>query len=170
MPDCQGCRCTQIIISNHSGNYANLYPVCRYWDHCSVPWSRAFSEGDVQHYWSVTRWHIKSHTPFLWYQQSYPWVTWASVEENYMQRKTCPSPYHYEEQVSIGVQDQGAADYTPLWKSNRNLFSTQFFYNLFLLFVLVFIHNTCEVVNINYMDFFLFRLLVTVKWHFEKGY
>ena len=51
MPDCQGCRCTQIIISNHSGNYANLYPVCRYWVHYSVLWSRAFSEGDVEHSW-----------------------------------------------------------------------------------------------------------------------
>ena len=42
---------------------------------------------------------------------------------------------------------------TPLWKSNRNLFSTHIFYNLFLLFVLIFIHDICEVVNIKSTDF-----------------
>ena len=48
---------------------------------------------------------------------------------------------------------------TPLWKSNRNLFSIQFFYNSFFYclfsFSYIFIHNICEVVSINSVDFCL---------------
>ena len=44
------------------------------------------------------------------YQQSYPGVTWASVEDDYMKRRLCPSPYDKGEQVSYSIQDQGGAD------------------------------------------------------------
>ena len=65
-------------ISNLIGNHANHYPACNYRKYCSV-FYRAFSEEDVEHYWNVTRWHLKSRTPCSWDQQSCPGVMWASI-------------------------------------------------------------------------------------------
>ena len=50
-------RYMQIINSNQSGNHRNQYPDCNHWKYCSVLRSSAFSEGDADNYWSVTRCH-----------------------------------------------------------------------------------------------------------------
>ena len=39
---------------------------------------------DVENDWSATTWHLKSPAPCPWYQQSYPGVARASVEDDYM--------------------------------------------------------------------------------------
>ena len=80
------CCSMQITILNQSGNHANQYPVYNYWNHYSIPWSKAFSYGYVESYWRVSRWNPKSLAPWSWYQQSYLGVTWATVD--YM-KKVC---------------------------------------------------------------------------------
>ena len=42
-------------IPPKSANHTNQYPACNVWKYCSVLTSSAFSEGDVEHHWSVTR-------------------------------------------------------------------------------------------------------------------
>ena len=48
-----------ITILNQSVNHANQYPACTHWKYCLVPKYWAFSEGDVDNYWGVTRYHLK---------------------------------------------------------------------------------------------------------------
>ena len=43
---------------------------------------RVLRGGDNENHWSVTRRNVKSPTPCSWEQQSYPWVTWASIGDN----------------------------------------------------------------------------------------
>ena len=101
---CAQCHLKQI------GNYANQYPVCSYWIYCSFLGSWAFSEGDLENYWSVTRCHLKRFMPCSWKEQSYSGATWAPTEDDHIKRKPRPSPYHEREQVSPNVRDQGGAD------------------------------------------------------------
>ena len=75
-------------------NYANQYPSSNYWKYLLVPRSCAFSEGDVENYWSVTSCHLKRRMQCSCWQQPYPWATWTSIEEDHIKRKLCPSPYH----------------------------------------------------------------------------
>ena len=73
-------RCMQITISNQSGNHANQYLAYNYWKYCSFRRSRAFSELDVENYWSVTRYHLKSPVTRSWGHQSYPGPARIRVE------------------------------------------------------------------------------------------
>ena len=57
---------------------------------------------------SATRWHIKSPVLCSWYQQSYPGVAWALVEDNYM-RRPCTFLYHEKKQFFFSNRDQGGA-------------------------------------------------------------
>ena len=51
---------------------ANQHQACNYWKYCSVLRFGAFSEGNVENYWSVTRCQLNSPVPCSWGQQSLP--------------------------------------------------------------------------------------------------
>ena len=102
----------QVTISNQSGNHAKQYPAaCNYWKYCSVLRSWAFTEADVNNYWSVTRCRLKvlgraressRRTQGLW----------ECIEDNHIKRRPCPSPYHEAGEFSLSIQDQEEADQT----------------------------------------------------------
>ena len=48
----------------------------------------------------IARWHPKSLVPCSCCRQSYPAVTWASAEDDYMKRRRCPSSY-YEGHITM---------------------------------------------------------------------
>ena len=77
-----GHRRLQIAISNENGNHTQ-YLTCSYWKYYSILMSWSFSKEDVENYWSVTRYHMKSQMPCSWEQQSYPGDTCASSENDH---------------------------------------------------------------------------------------
>ena len=79
-----GCRCLEMTVLNKGGNQANYQYHFRFLG----PGLSHSEMSIITGYWIITVawWHIKSPTPCLRYQQPYPWVTWASVEDDLMSR------------------------------------------------------------------------------------
>ena len=86
----------KITNSNLSDNHANQYPACIYRNNCSALRSRAFSEGDVENYWRVTRCHLKRPASCSWHQQFYRGDRWSIDCRRPHQRRLCPFPCHEE--------------------------------------------------------------------------
>ena len=51
--------------------------------------------------------HIKSATLCLREQQSYPGATWASIEDNHIKRRPCPSTYLGAEEFTLSCPGAG---------------------------------------------------------------
>ena len=72
--------CLGINVLNQSGNHANKYPACNYWNHFRSS-CHGLSRREMSRITGV-----KTPIPCSRYQQSYPGITKASVEECYMKR------------------------------------------------------------------------------------
>ena len=67
---------------------------------------RGFSEEDFEIYQTVTRYHLKRSELHLVRQHTYLGATWASNEDDYINRLPCPFLYDEKEEFSLSAQDQ----------------------------------------------------------------
>ena len=58
-------RCMQIAIGNQSGNHANQYSACNYIEVIVRFCDHWLFHSDVDNYYSVTKWYLKSCTVFV---------------------------------------------------------------------------------------------------------
>ena len=78
---------------------------------------------------------------------------WKSQKISTLKTKECYTGIYGYDVCSTGWIVCFKSQCTPLWKSNRNIFWHKFITIYFLLFARIFIHDICEVVNINSNNF-----------------